>query len=180
MTLVGSRLIIKLFKQLIKRKKKKVNQIGYRLQLMYAANRAGSERPRLIRSCTHACQEQFVRRQPALFIISSKPSDTLSSTWKNKSFVSWGGKKKKEKKTPRCCYGNPQHTRAGRTVSSLSSPFVPILWLKIGTCRWNRWREKRGRLEVRRKSCQAVPGETAAAEILSWIPTAPSQRIWPC
>lgn len=43
----GSRLIIKLFKQLIKREKK-VNQIGYRLQLMYAWNRAGSERPVLL------------------------------------------------------------------------------------------------------------------------------------
>lgn len=44
---------------------------------------------------------------------------------------------------PRCCYGNPQH-RAGRTVSSLASPFVPIFWLKIGTCRWNRMGEKKG------------------------------------
>lgn len=69
--LVGSLLIIKLLKQLIKQRGEAgVNQIGYRLQLMYAAYGVGSGRPRLIRNATHVCQEQFVRRQPASFFMS--------------------------------------------------------------------------------------------------------------
>lgn len=69
--LVGSLLIIKLLKQLIKQRGEVgVNQIGYRLPLMYAAYGVGSERPRLIRNGTRVCQEQFVRRQPASFFMS--------------------------------------------------------------------------------------------------------------
>lgn len=45
---------LKLFKQLIKKKNDVVNQIGYRLQLMHSASRAGRELPCLLSKCTPA------------------------------------------------------------------------------------------------------------------------------
>lgn len=136
MTLVETRLIAKLFKQLIKRevKKKKVNQIGYRLQLMYG--REGETPPN---QTPHACLPGTVCKKdtsflPSSAVISSKPGKHCLSAKtrdENKSFVSWGKKKilKKKKKT-RCCHGNSQHTRAGRTACSLCSPFSPRFLIK--------------------------------------------------
>lgn len=49
---------LKLFKQLIKKNNNKkndvLNQIGYRLQLMHSASRAGRELPCLVSKCTPA------------------------------------------------------------------------------------------------------------------------------
>lgn len=62
---------LKLFKQLIKKKRGEVvNQISYRLQLMQSVSRAERQLSRLI-SKSHACRGHPPREQPLLFVFQS-------------------------------------------------------------------------------------------------------------